>query len=328
MPVLQQSADDNCSDAIIKSQWQAYNKALDIINPIHLPGSNCHDLLRGRVIAGVSILPKSPLLTSQGCLKLVSFLVQLPQPSLIFLADTLNRHNVKAFARMKNIRKMPSDEKALAIALKEGDLYYKMLSDAIQQNEKCCQDRKGWVKLLRYDQVEEENEGSMRRQEKISHRHYLDNHVFKETIDQMAMEFLAHRRPQSKNPETRLPNVINYLLSELPLMLTGFQYQGRRYQTVAYPIAASKATFGPGLANSMFYLVRDIHTNQEFASLRDELVSEAGQEAVHGITLLPIEEEDDHGDGVVRVNGRHCLPYFTLDNDDDTMQVDGHQRDH
>jgi len=326
MPVIQQrkeSIDANCNNVSIKSRWQAYDKALDIINPIHLPGSDFTDLLDGRVIAGVSILPKSPLLTAQGCSKLVSFLVQLPQPSIVFLADTLNKHNVKAMAKLKKGNKMPSDEKALATALKEGDVYHKMMSEAISQMEKARPDKQDWVKLLRYAQVEEENDGNMKIQEEIAHRHYQTNNIFKERIDKMALEFLTYRRPQSKNHETRLPYVVNYLVSELPLMVTGLKYQGERYQTVVYPTAASKASYGPCMANSMFYLVRDIHTNPEFAALREELVSVAGQQAVQGVTLLPIADEQN--DEPVLINGRQCLP--TLIDIDSSCKTTQPQKD-
>ena len=69
---------------------------------------------------GVSILPKSPLLSKSGSAKLVSFLASLPHPSLIFLTDTLNRHNIKAFHKKKTL----SDDEAITIAVKDAQVIY------------------------------------------------------------------------------------------------------------------------------------------------------------------------------------------------------------
>jgi len=278
------SHDVNCD---IKSQWHSNKEeALSIINPIHLLGSKPSDFVQERVMVGVSILPKSPLLTSQGCWMLVSFLIKLPQPSLIFLVDSLNRHNVKAFPKK---RRIPTDKEALEKAIKAGDPYHRLLSDAIKLLEKDRPEKKGWISLLRYEQVMEENQGNMKTLENIAFKHYLTNNIFKERIDKVALEFLKNRRPQSKNHQMRLVHIVNYLVSELPTAITGFKYQGVSYRALGYPIDASKDTHEYSMTNSIFCLVRDIHVNPEFKSLLDELVAVAGQEGVTGVTLLPIE---------------------------------------
>ena len=73
-----------------------------ILKPIFLPGVNRNNLLSTNVFVGVSILPKSPLLTDSGSFQLVSFLGSLPKQSLIILVDELNRHNIKAMAKTIN----------------------------------------------------------------------------------------------------------------------------------------------------------------------------------------------------------------------------------
>ena len=67
-------------------------------------------------------------MTPKGSFQLVSFLGSLPKPSLIVLVDELNRHNIKAMAKSKQ---MPSDNKAIEIALKSGDEYREVFTKAL-----------------------------------------------------------------------------------------------------------------------------------------------------------------------------------------------------
>ena len=150
----------------------------DIINPIFLPGSSPESLLSNGSMVGISILAKSPLLSTSGSWQLVSFLASLPNPSVIFLGDKLNRHNIKAMCNMKR-RAVISDEKALETALKSGEEYHKFLSGAIHYLEATQIDKVGKVTLLRWDDIEGHE---MKLHQQIVRRHYETNDLLKEKI--------------------------------------------------------------------------------------------------------------------------------------------------
>ena len=154
-------------------------------------------------------------------------------------------------------------------------------------------DKAGWIKLLTWDAATD-NEDS-REQQVIVRNHYNDvSSGLRAGIDQIALDFLKFRRPQSKNHAARIPHMVNYLLSELPICLTGFEHNGTKYTTLLYPTAASKLTGGKGscLANSVWDLTHDIHTKEEFSGLRQELLKvTGGRENIPGVVLLPIDAE-------------------------------------
>ena len=153
--------------------------SLTSLSPIFLPGSSKESLKNSCSFVGISILPNSPLLTQEGSWQLVSFLASLPNPSLIFLVDSLNRHNVKAMAKLKKGNKMPSDEDALKMALKAGDEYHKSFSETIAHLESCQPDNVGKVTLIRWDDVEDQ---VMKKQQEIIRKHYECSQVFKDRI--------------------------------------------------------------------------------------------------------------------------------------------------
>merc|ERR1712200_33824 len=110
----------------------------------------------------------------------------------------------------------------------------------------------------------------MKKQQKILNSYYQTNEYFKQKIDKIALEFLSFRRPQSKNHETRIPHMVNYIVEELPIMLTGVECNGIHYKTLLYPTAASKATSGSCMANDVFYLSREIRTCLDFDETKKE----------------------------------------------------------
>ena len=65
---------------------------------------------------------------------MISFLAALPHPSLIFIGDVINAHNIKGFSR--NPKKPPSDEKALEMAMEESQPLREVISTAIENLEK------------------------------------------------------------------------------------------------------------------------------------------------------------------------------------------------
>jgi cytochrome P450 len=272
---------------------QLLDSALEIIRPIFRPGSSLSCLASPGVMVGVSVLPSHPILSTAGSNRLVSFLAALPHPSIVFVADSLNRHNVKAMCR--NANKPPSEEKALAAALEAGEPFFRFLGEAIQQLEMAKPDKKGWVTLLCWDAVTENEE---MRQLQVIIRCYYENasSSLRARVDQIATDFLQYRRPQSKNHAARLPHMVAYILGELPPLLMGIEHRGQRFTTLLYPTAVSKVSGGRGscLANTLWDLTHDIHTKQQFADLRQELTAAAGgREVIPGVPLLPMELEEE-----------------------------------
>ena len=89
--------------------------------------------------------------------------------------------------------------------------------------------------------------------------------------------------------------MVNYIVGELPSILTGVKYKGIHYKTLLYPTAASKAKSGSCMANDVFYLAHKILTGLDFVTLKKEVIEIGQIEASEGVTLLPI---DDVGDEV------------------------------
>ena len=276
---------------------KSLQQALQILRPIFRPGSDLSCLASPGVMVGVSVLPNHPLLSNKGSRTLVSFLASLPHPSAIVIGDSLNKHNVKAMCR--NANKPPSDEAALATALEAGRPFHEFLGNAIKDMEALQPVQAGWVSLLGWDEATGNEEA--RDQQRIIGNHYNDTaSSLKTRIDQIALDFLKFRRPQSKNHAARLPHMVNYLLAELPWCLTGFEHRGRKFSTLLYPTAVTKVTGGKGscLANALWDLTHDIHTREEFQGLRQNLLEvTGGREGLPGVPLLPmgveVSTEDD-----------------------------------
>ena len=144
------------------------------LEPIFLPGSNLESLLTNNVLVGISVLPRSPLLSLSGSFQLVSFLASLPKSSLIIIADSLNRHNIRVF-HSKRKTLIPED-KALETALKAGDEYFDILSLAIKSLEPSKADK---IKLLRWEDIEGDE---MKTQQQIVKNYYEQDGTFKEKI--------------------------------------------------------------------------------------------------------------------------------------------------
>ena len=157
-------------------------KPMTSMSPIFLPGSSKESLETSPTFVGISILPNSPLLTQEGNWQLVSFLASLPNRSLIFLVDSLNRHNVKAMAKLKKGNKMPSEEDALKVALKGGDEYHKSFSESIAHLESWQPDNVGKITLVRWDDVEDD---VMKKQQEVIRKHYENSQIFKDRIGKL-----------------------------------------------------------------------------------------------------------------------------------------------
>ena len=87
--------------------------------------------------------------------------------------------------------------------------------------------------------------------------------------------------------------MVNYILGELPIMLTGVKYKGIHYKTLVYPTAAPKAKSGSCMANDVFYLAHEIQTGSDFVTMKKEVIEIGQIEASEGVTLLPISEVDE-----------------------------------
>ena len=87
--------------------------------------------------------------------------------------------------------------------------------------------------------------------------------------------------------------MVEYILGELPIMLTGIKYKGIHHKTLLYPTAASKAKSGSCMANDVFYLAHEIQTGSDFVTMKKEVIEIGQIEASEGVTLLPIIEVDE-----------------------------------
>ena len=168
MPVLKKSAQSN------------FEEVFNIMNPVFLPGVDPDNLFTTNVYVGVSIIKNTPLLTDSGNFQLVSFLGSLPQPSIIVLADYLNRHNMKAMARTTRGKiSIPSDEKAIESAMKEAEEYYRIFKRSLNRLEITEPEKASKITLLGWRDVETEN---MKKQQAIMYNYYQNMEQFKHQI--------------------------------------------------------------------------------------------------------------------------------------------------
>ena len=100
------------------------------------------------------------------------------------------------------------------------------------------------------------------------------------------MKFLAFRRPDSKKNESRLPHMVSYILEELPICMTGLNYNGIKFETLLYPTTMVHKS--QGLAQ----LVLELQTLPEFSTLRAEIFSSVQTKASLGSVILPMTFPD------------------------------------
>ncbi|KAI0558106.1 Cyclodipeptide synthase [Gracilaria domingensis] len=235
------------------------------------------------VFVPVSVLAHSPLKQPHGSRQLISFLQSLPYPSVVVVLDSINQHNIMALKGVPAKSHM-TPEKALRMALERGDLYMDAISKAMKESD-TANTRK--IALIRWEAV---NDKIKKMQEAIVHKHYLRDEVFRKRADEVALDFINQRTPNSRYTSQRKTHAVKYVLDELPMCITGISYQGQRYQTLLYAtstisMAKLKANKGPTLWN----LAYDVFTDSLFADLKHELVeADEGIEAQRGGPVLAI----------------------------------------
>ena len=128
----------------------------------------------------------------------------------------------------------------------------------------------------------------MKKLQSIARKCYHESRTFKNRVDEIGMEILSHRRPNSKNNKTRLPYLVDFILEELPVLMTGLTYKSTKYQTLGYATKASSKSLFSTLAN----LVEDIKNCPDFFSFKQQMLNESTCTTMTKIVYLPIEEEN------------------------------------
>ena len=147
-------------------------------DPIYILDMTVDTVNMSNRLVGVSILPGSPLLRQEGCLQLLRYLAGMPNRSLVFLADLINRHNVQAMSKLNrpSTASTVSDEKAAAMALEEGDKFHAVFMAALDAMPKGEAEK---ITVLRWKDVEDD---VMRSQQSLLHKHYECSQVFRQRI--------------------------------------------------------------------------------------------------------------------------------------------------
>ena len=169
-----------------ESAQNNFEEIFNIMKPIFLPGVNPDNLFTTNVYIGVSIIKNTPLLTDSGNFQLVSFLGSLPKPCIVVLGDYLNRHNMKAMAKLKKGSKMPSDEKAIEMAMKEADEYYLVFKRSLNRLEITEPEKASKIILLGWRDIENEN---MKKQQAIVQNYYQNMEQFKHQIGNVTFSY-------------------------------------------------------------------------------------------------------------------------------------------
>ena len=163
-------------------------------------------------------------------------------------------------------------------------IYHDYLFEAIKNlKEKQPDLKENWITLIRWNDIED---NGTKKLQIIARKYYNESSSLKKRIDEIGMEILTIRRPNSKNNETRLPYLVDFILEELPSLMIGLNYKGEQFQTLGYPTKASSNSLFSTLAK----MVDDIKVCPEFLSFREEIMIEAGCKTMSKYVYLPIEE--------------------------------------
>ena len=163
-------------------------------------------------------------------------------------------------------------------------IYHDYLFEAIKNlKEKQPDLKENWITLIRWNDIED---NCTKKLQIIARKYYNESSSLKKRIDEIGMEILTIRRPNSKNNETRLPYLVDFILEELPSLMIGLNYKGEQFQTLGYPTKATSNSLFSTLAK----MVDDIKVCPEFLSFREEIMIEAGCKTMSKYIYLPIEE--------------------------------------
>ncbi|KAI0566301.1 Cyclodipeptide synthase [Gracilaria domingensis] len=236
------------------------------------------------VFLTISVLVNSPLKEPSGAHRVVAYLQSLPYPSVVLVVDSPVRHDIIAIKRRRKDHEICPNE-AHRMALERGSLYVKAISDAIIATGS---DK---ITLLRWDDIIDENKA---KQAAIVHEYYYRNPSFRHRVDEIGMEFVNQRIPNSRFVSRRTSHAVKFILDELPLFLTGLSHKNERYVTRIYAtstISLARANANPD-APTMRRLAKDIHSNLIFSDLKKKLVeADDGIEAHNGLAILAIEPQ-------------------------------------
>jgi hypothetical protein len=108
--------------------------------------------------------------------------------------------------------------------------------------------------------------------------------------DEIALQFWQHRKPNSKAHPTRIMHLSNYIIDELPFILTGVELKGIHYKTFIYPTDVAKAK--SFIADKVYSFAHKLQTDLEYAKVKKEIIDIGQIESTEGVTLLPIEDID------------------------------------
>ena len=112
-------------------------------------------------------------------------------------------------------------------------IYHDYLFEAIKNlKEKQPDLKENWITLIRWNDIED---NGTKKLQIIARKYYNESSSLKKRIDEIGMEILTIRRPNSKNNETRLPYLVDFILEELPSLMIGLNYKGEQFQTLGYP---------------------------------------------------------------------------------------------
>ncbi|KAI0558644.1 Cyclodipeptide synthase [Gracilaria domingensis] len=218
------------------------------------------------VFVPVSVLAHSPLKEPHGSRGLVSLLQSLPYPSVVLMMDSINQHNIMVLNGV-GAKGPISAEKALQMASNREDLYMEALSNAIKESNAANPNR---IHLIRWETV---NGEIKKTHEAIVYKYYSSDDVFRKRADEVALEFLNQRTPNSPYTSQRKTHAVKYVLGELAVCITGISYIGKRYQTLLYWKSTSTlAKMRADNSATMWKLAYDIFTDSSFSDLRRELI--------------------------------------------------------
>ncbi len=185
-------------------------------------GGTQEDALNRKYNIGVGISLGNKWFTLENTTELAKWaLAHTRDFTVIYVADEIHAINLE-------VRKRISYEKALKLANEAGDIFLRDIKEKVKKE--FSEDEKSRIVYAKWNELV-----TPEYKNKVAYLYseYATNDTFREAIHGIVKEFVAHERRHFSNKD--INRFGDYIIEELPEMLTRVPIGGRIYDANAYP---------------------------------------------------------------------------------------------
>jgi cytochrome P450 len=203
----------------------------------------------------VSVNEKSPFLSNEDNIdKVVRYLCHISHKtqlsSVVLICDDIARHNYMAFDKR-------SPDRALTEARKLGKILFDKFDKSIKSY-----DKSNLVKLCRWKDINENEEVDYIKQ----------NALVEERVNKIANNFIRMRSASDKTSSTKLTHVMNYIYSEIQVLINGIYFEGTQYRMMYYAGNHKHLVVFTQNSESLMNLIRDIYNHADYNDILNEII--------------------------------------------------------